>query len=300
MISLIQGDKKRFDIQGQSIKGIQFDGLLKRSSGSAVTFLNYGAVDITIVLYQNGKETTVASGALKPLAMASGFGTGTFRYASGTDAIPLLSGSTGTSFQPCFLDFGGVINLRGNDKLTVECRVNTGFCPANTNLSATSIVASAVEGIGLQWVTPKIQYQTIGNGESSFRQNIGDNCTSVHFINTGETSNLTAVQPLSNVRIFSDRYNTNDSLTNLLSKRAFSFQYDSVAEMYNGSFELVSEEVDDCRVELDLASAQVTSGHNFVVWSTFDTGENQVKRAKISRAKHQAKAMRKLRRNPRG
>jgi hypothetical protein len=300
MITLIQGDKKRFDIQGQSIKAIQFDSTNVRTSGTAALCNDFGAVDVSIVLYQGGKETTIASGSLQPLAMASGFQNASWIQSFGLSATALLAGSTGSSFQSGMINFGGTINLRGNDKLTVEVRCNTGFLPANSNTSTSNLVVAGVEGIGLQWVTPKIQYQTIGNGESNFRQNIGDNCTSLHYVNIAEVSNLTAVQPISNLRIFSDRYNVNDSLTNLLSKRTQQFQTMGEASLRCSNFQLINQEVDDCRVELDLVSAQVTTGENYVVWSTFDTGEKQVQRAKRSKAKHTAKAMRKLRRNPRG
>jgi len=301
MITLIQGDKKRFDIQGQSIKAIQFDSTNVRTSGSTAVCNDFGAVDVSIVLYQGGKETTIASGSLQPLAMASGFQNSSWIQSFGLSPVPLLAGGTGSSFQTGMINFGGTINLRGNDKMTVEVRCNSGFLPNSTsNVNASTLVVAGVEGIGLQWVTPKIQYQTIGNNESNFRQNIGDNCTSLHYVNIAESSNLSAVQPISNLRIFSDRYNVNDSLTNLLSKRTQQFQSLSESNSRCSNFQLINQEVDDCRVELDLVPAQVTTGENYVVWSTFDTGEKQVQRAKRSKAKHTAKAMRKLRRNPRG
>lgn len=302
MITLVQGEKKRFDIQGQSIEGIQFDTICTKVDTGALPYCNLGAVDVSIVLYQGGSETTICSGSLLPLVMASGFKTTQFSCANSTSGLTILGGSGATlsSLQPTSIDFGGVINLRGSDKMTVEVRCNTGFVSATATKrqnTSSNMTISALEGIGLQWVTPKIQYQTIGNGESNFRQNIGDNCTSIHFINTNITSTSSVNQPISNLRLFSDRFNVNDSNNQLLSKR--SSQFATVGAVANrfSSFEVLDREVDDCRVELDLVPANVLTGENYVVWRTFETGTSQVKRAKSSRAKHQAKSMRKITRN---
>tara|TARA_B110000902_G_scaffold57447_1_gene67210 strand:- start:247 stop:1149 length:903 start_codon:yes stop_codon:yes gene_type:complete len=299
MITLIQGEKKRFDIQGQSIKGLQFDTISIKSTSAADAFANLGAVDVSIVLYQGGTETTLCSGSLLPLVMASGFKNGHFLSAQGVAGLTTLVPTAGSmaTLQPTSIDFGGVINLRGNDKMTVEVRCNTGFCTANQNAGSSNMTVSAVEGIGLQWVTPKIQYQTIGNGESNFRQNIGDNVVSIHYINTSITTDTATAQPITNIRLFSDRYNVNDSNNQLISKRGAQFETTGDSGLRKSSFEILDREVDDCRVELDLNPNNVATGVNYVVWRTFSTGLGQVKRAKKSRSKHQAKAMGKVSRN---
>lgn len=299
MITLIQNEKKRFDIAGQSIKGIQFDAFVQKTASGGSAYCDLGAVDVSCVLYQGGKETTIFSGSLKPLAMASTFLTSSWPYANGTASIVLSTGATATSLQPVSIDFGGVINLKEGDKMTVEARVNTGFVGTNQNASTSNLTVSALEGIGLQWVTPKIQYQTIGQGESNFRQNIGDNCTSIHYVNTDTTSDVTSAQPISNLRLFSDRYNVNDSNSQLLSKKYLQFNGAYLVARFN-NYQILTQEVDDCRLELDLVPANVSTGQNYIVWRTFETSEKQVTKAKKSRSKHVAKALGKLRTGRRG
>ena len=240
------------------------------------------------------KETTLFSGSLAPLCAESNFQNETFGAGGGYNIIKAKAASVkGEHLYYNSVDFGGTINLSGRDKITVEVRLHSDIFANGTYTDATNSYMSvdAVEGIGLQYVTPSIKVITIGAGEGSFRHTLGDNVTGISLLHMG--TNTIASPVWQSVRLYSDRYDVNDDYNTLLGNRKRQMP-GSTSDSRGQCFNILSREVDKCRVELDLNPTQVSASENVIVYRQYETGRKLVAKASAKKQKHTRKAIAKV------
>jgi hypothetical protein len=293
MLQINKGEKKRFDIVGQSIKAISFDSyMIANAVNKAPSGAKLSSVDVTAILHQGGRETTLFSGSLLPLHMESNFTNNSFGTSySYTDLVLKTASVKGERIYAASVNLGGVINLSGSDKISVEVRTHSDvFSPGDSDEGASYMNVSAVEGIGLQYVTPTIKTVTIGSGEGNFRHTIGDNCTGLTLVHTGGDSTTTPIYK--SVRIYSDRYDLNDDYYNLVANRTR--QMPGLSQDRGNTFCILAQEVDKARIELDLESDNVEASENYVVYRQYETGRKLVSRASAKKQKHTRKAIAKV------
>jgi len=256
---------------------------------------------VDINLQQNGVKTTIYSG---PLGLAHeesnwlGLKWNYVRTLTRDSHVLLAHGAANKPINliPLYIDFGTVINLDGDDYLTVDVRTETTMMPASSVADpATSyVVVDGLEGIGLQYITPKITVETIQAAEGTWKRNLGDNVMSCIFINKDKNTVLTADSVISIAALTSDRLNYSDSKLRLIQKRAAMFPNITDSDARGNSFMLIGQEVDKALLSLTLTSANVTAAKNFVVYRSFETNAATVRKAEGKSQKHIRKAVSKI------
>ncbi len=304
MSLLVQiGEKKSLSFQSADIRGVDLVSYNIMGSSSAsgdenVTGIDWNRVYVNITLNQDGRSTTICATTVKPLAQHLNFLQSGWDYCANQQQAFHYSGSGGDAgsiyVANARLDFGCVINLRGDDSLVVEVRVQNDCI--NTQYTTDSYIeVDAMEGVGLQYTTPQFHTFAINGGESKFSHSIGDNCTAISLqnISTSPTT-LYTDSPWQNARVFSDRYNVNDDFGQLWSKRTSLFQTDAVTSERKQSFVLSTETTDNTQVQLDLFPSNNTTNENYLCYSTFFTNKKLVSKASSRAEKHAKKSVEKV------
>jgi hypothetical protein len=304
MSLLVQiGEKKSLSFQSADIRGIDLVSYNTYGSSSGggdgnVDGIDWNRVYVNITLNQDGRSTTICATTVKPLAQHLNYMSSGWDYCSNQQTSILYSGSGGEAgdvqIANARVDFGCVLNLRGDDSLVVEVRVQSDCINGNWTTDS-YIEVDSIEGVGLQYTTPQFHTFAINGGESKFSHSIGDNCTAVSLQNistnpTGDYSN----SPWQNARVFSDRYNINDDWGQLWSKRTTMFQTDAVATERHQSFCLSTETTDNTQVQLDLFPSNNNTNENYLCYSTFFTNKKLVAKASKRAEKHAKKSVEKV------
>jgi len=304
MSLLVQiGEKKSLSFQSADIRGVDLVsyntyGTSTGTGDSNVEGIDWNRVYVNITLNQDGRSTTICATTVKPLAQHLNYMSSGWDYCSNGQTAYTISGSGGSAgdilIANARLDFGSVINLRGDDSLVVEVRVQNDCI--NTNYTTASYVeVDVMEGVGLQYTTPQFHTFAINGGESKFSHSIGDNCTAISLQNIDSSpTNMYSVSPWQNARVFSDRYNVNDDWGQLWSKRTAFFQTDAEATERHQSFVLSTETTDNTQVQLDLFPANNTTNENYLCYSTFFTNKKLVSKASSRAEKHAKKSVEKV------
>lgn len=248
--------------------------------------LDLDKVHVNCLLFQDGKEITIFSGQLQPLAMESAFFDSEWDNCNPFFKTVYSKGANGF-LQIASVDLGGIINLRDDDKIVLEVRVQGDAIKGFDNSSY--LDCDVVEGIGLQYTTPQITSQAVGNGESKYQHSVGDNTTAVTFINSDINSVDESTSPIVTARLYSDRYDVNDDWSDLVQKRVKQLTTNAQQDTRGASFSILNSPVDKCRVEFDLNPSQVNTSENYVIYRTFSTCATLVGKAKRRASKHMAK-----------
>jgi hypothetical protein len=306
-VQLKSGEKKRLELSGVDITGFTFNAYaVGKTANTAITngHVDIDEVTVSATLFQGGKETTLFSGQLLPLVLESSFAESEWANADPNasavayhELVAAASGVKTEQLHTYGIDLGGIINLRGTDKLLLEIRVNSTAFGSTVDSSLSYFDVDSIEGIGLQYTTPQINQVAIGNGESTFRHAMGENVTSVTFINTDKAGITSANKVINNVRLFSDRFDINDDYHQLLNKRCAQLPTRAEADSRAQSFLLFGGECDKARIEFDLNSSNVNTSENYVIYRSYETGRSLVSKAQMRAEKHHAKRMKKVAKN---
>lgn len=199
---------------------------------------------------------------------------------------------------PIIITFGGVINLRNDDKLILE--VSTTSSTINsTNLNATTSVLELdlLESIGIETVLPQIKTKLIEASQSEVKFTPGDDITELMLLNLDKATITDADQIVNFCTVTSDKFATSDNYRQLLAKRYVQFETATYANDRNQTFMLIPNtgvEHDSVKVDLSLQTGNVTSSKNYFVYRTFKTSQKILALAGLTEQKHMAKTQIKM------
>jgi hypothetical protein len=293
------GEKKSLTFKSTDIRGVDLvsynvqdnTGEGRGQGDPNVEGIDWSRVYINITLNQGGHSHTIAATSVKPLAQHLNYLSNEFRYCANEQMVSDYDGDT--KIGGATLDFGGVINLRGEDSLVVEIRVQSDCVNTNWSTTASYIEMDGLEGVGLQYTTPIFKTFAINGGESKFSHSIGENTTAVSIQNISSSpSTDKAYSPWQNARLFSDRFNTNDDWGQLWSKRVSLFE--SAQDTRYQSFVISLETTDDTQIQLDLFPLNNQTNENYVCYSQFLTNATIVRDASRRAKKHAEKSIQKI------
>lgn len=305
-VQLKSGEKKRMELSGIDVTGFTFNAYaVGTTANSAIVQgdVNIDEVTVSATLYQNGQETTLFSGQLLPLVLESSFAESEWSnadYLGTTTPHTLLAHASGVKpieLHTFGIDLGGIINLRGKDKILLEVRVNNNAFSGKADTSLSYFDIDTIEGIGLQYTIPTIHQISVGNGESTFRHAMGENVTGITFINTDKSGVTEANKVINNVRLFSDRFDINDDYFALLNKRVAQLPTRAQSDARHQSFLLFGGECDKARIEFDFNASNVNTSKNYVVYRSYQTGRTMITKAQMRAEKHHSKRMMKVAKN---
>lgn len=279
IITMLQNETRSISVKNRTISGV--NGYATMVHGTANTALQQGYFDMSkvqvkVTLKRGGREFTLAMDNLKVLAFESGFFSSQFESfaPSNTASTPLVLlapavGVFSMGIVPWVIEFGGPINVSGNDELLIEMQT-TGIWNSALNTTTSSFSFGDVETIGVEKYTPYIKSKSISPGDSTAIVDAGSNIMGVAFINFDKTTILSADACINSVQLNSDRVSMSLAYNELLTRRADQFNTAAAAALRSQSFYIAqAEEMDRVRVDLNLTSANITNGNNYIVTRNF-------------------------------
>lgn len=295
------GSSANFSVQKSNVSALRLN--VNATHTTAATAFSAALIDlenvtIDVELERNGQLHKVYKGIALPLLMASTYQTASFeQIVSGTVLVELAqdTGVKEIASQLFDIDFGGILNLDGDDKLTIEVAVDSAAAGTGVDTSASDITIEVIEGIGYEIGTPQIIVKNIPASVSDETYSLGDDVQAIYFINTDKTNNLSANRVLSRLTLDSDKVKIKQDIDGLVSDRLELFPTITAANLRNNSFPIhMGAELDSCSVDLTFTAANVTASKNFLVvvksLATFET----VSKVQNMQRKHNAIARKKL------
>lgn len=295
-------ETRALTLRNRNVEGISLKVVGKLNVGQTVNVkFALQKTILKVTLHRNGTEKVLMNDTLLPLVIESAYGIGAFAYTQGQGVSDYISldgaAQNPLKLLPLIIDFGGVINVKADDVLTVEliCNAETFQHPTTSNtvnvdLGACYIQVDEIEGIGLEYRTPRIMTKAISSGESRVALSLGDNVERISFINILSSGSYDiAESPLEAMSLQSDKVGFSDNLKEMIAKRTRLFTSPSLAQERNHSFLIHSgTELDGVNIDFTFTPSKVLSGENYVVYRTFDTSISLIQKAQKRASKHQA------------
>lgn len=299
-------------VQNSTVKGIAFLARiiaanvnvdLSGQNTPLTTVIDLSKIKIKVTLERDNQRKTICDSDARILGMDSKLFDALFEYvmpAANQKDITLLAHGAAAKNQiviPFAVDFGTVINVKNSDILTLDINVQNGTFGTAVDGTVSYIQAKVIEGIGLEFVTPKIEVYPVKAAEANMKVYLGNNVVSVSYINTVETGQLDADLVLTDVKLDTDRLSFAKDYYELAAERADLTEGGVTNSEYRGqSLQIHAGEVDDAKLELTFNSANVDSNVNFIVVRSFDGEAATYNNAVAKQRKHTAYDLGKLRR----
>lgn len=297
------GQKRSIEVGGQTISGISFQCNLVAAAVNTlptITQFSASAVTVSAILKRGGRSYNICNDVLATLAMESSFFNASFQYANpaifgnGITVVTQTAGLAGEIMVPMVIDFGGVLNLKNDDKLIVEVSSQSSAVGVSMSVVNSYIAFDVIEAIGVEEFVPIINVNSIAPGESNNTYSLGNNVQKITFINTGipVTTTTTALSPILDVQIASDKYSLNDDFKTHLAKRINMFGDGLipavVARGYSFNYYNNDIPLQNTVLKVIFQSANVVAGNNFIVSRSLISSPELAQRAAEMHAKHEA------------
>lgn len=225
---------------------------------NAITTAQLESVNIQVNLQRQGKTTPIVSGPLYAAALAldpTQLEGSSVQYSTGHTA-------------GLYVDFGTVVNLKGNDQLQIT--VNGAGLPATSNT-----VVSSEYGVGVEEFTPSIVIFPVDKTRSNFTLPAFDNVSALTFIQTAAPAAAT-VQLFTGINVQSDKWQAN---YNQFDNIALIAQQWDTAPSRTAFFAYVGEALDRCNVQFNINAAGTGNGYVCVIAGQCDPVQMERARA---------------------
>ncbi len=194
------------------------------------------------------------------------------------------------------LDLPGVINVKDSDSLKVEISLATSPFHADLDSSVSYIECELEQFVGYEEYIPAVKVFTINAGESTFSPAIGNDVVKISLINLDKNSVLEADSPLQSLSLKADKYAAFATFRQILARRYYDIVNPAEAANLRHSH-LIYEgiDLDGGSLDLQLNSANITSGKNAVVVQYLNADLFTANRAIDMSVKHQNELVSKIR-----
>lgn len=273
-------------VQNKSIKAIDLTTFAKSSTNNQYAVVNHKGSTIRATLYRDGAATTILSGNVWALTKSGYFFDGSFDFdetpstgSSHIIAVAKSSSVKGEYWTPMMIPLGGIINIKGNDRLEIELQCD--FAGTYCDTAASYVNLDVTECVGLEFVTPVTRAFALQAGQSELTKSLGNNVTNIIGV-TSESNSLTANQIFTNVQVTSDKVKTTYNYGQLIAQRAAQFEGNFERD-HSFCFYTGGNELDNCNLDLQLDASNISAGQVYVVAQSY-----HVKRATIAKARRRA------------
>lgn len=305
------GETLTLPVSGKTISGIKVNvilfGATVNTAINAADFVPSQMLFKTI-LNRNGVNKTITQQNLNTLQVFSAKNYsnqlafyGVQRRFEAADATPVLQ----LSF---LIPFGGCINLKGNDLLTIECQMGLSVFSTDLNTTASFAEFTPHFDIGYEWGTPAINSTVIQENADNADIMLGAHVGKILLLNLNKTSLLEPV--VTQVNLQSKEINASYNQFDLVNIDRNAYvdpvvQYRTANNMtagatvtvpynplYPQSFYLYAPEkgrqqmLSSASVYLTFDSAQVAASQNYLVWHSFEVTKEIIARASERQNKH--------------
>lgn len=296
MITIPANGQKNLSVMNRTIKGLTFFATLVHGTvntaflASDFTWQNVLA---KVKLKRNGKEMQICNANLRDLSASSNYFQALFLQALSTIVgsyvwVAQAGGVYAQAICPAKIDFGGVVNLRGNDELTATIQCLPGAFAATLNTSTSVLNADFEEGIGYEIATPQIDVFTLLESQTDHNLSLGSNVKSIYVLNYDKTSYVTGENIINSVDMTSRFYSPSWLYGDLLTNQATQFDTIAEAKLRLQSFCLYRSEIALHGVELTLHAngSDVTASNNVVVSYKQNPSRELLNKSIKARQKH--------------
>lgn len=296
------GEREVLEIKSKSIDGFTF--IIKArattvNSAFSATLLDYEKVIIKCTLSGRGKKDHVIyQGTAFPLFVSSCyFNAGFGQILDGTSAVtlPAASGVDELAQQMFKVDFGTVINLKGDECISFEVYVPSGSGGTDVSEAESHVEFDVHEAVGYEYGTPEINAISLSNNQARIQKDLGDNVVDITFTNSDKTNILATNQVIETVTLTSDRLSYSDSQNELFTKRWSMFYDQTQADNRHQCYKLLNgESIDDVSLDMSFTTTNVNSGKNYVVVKKLHTTKGHLARVQNYKDKHNREFLAKL------
>lgn len=302
------GEEKNPVFKGVTCDGVIFACRIAKTASAqnlSPLWFNLKEVQARITLYRAGKSYEIASGNLKALAMESMFDKATFDFAKESgdwvDMTEVADGVNAPEYGiiPLKVDFETHLNLRKDDRLEVALQIGSGILVDSSkpvDVNGCHIDVSVSESVGIETHIPKIKVQALTSNDNEIDKGLGDNVTSITFLNMDKAGYKETNSIIKNVVVKGDKgVHLSDNYAQLVAKQILGFETLSDARKRGQSFRFYKGvELDECKLIVQTNNERITAGNNAIVYRTFHTDRKMVEIANLTQEKHNAEARAKL------
>jgi hypothetical protein len=294
------GETETFELRNKSIKSINIAVTGKHTTAAtsfAGTLLKTEEVNVKATLKRKGKTHVIFNELLKPLLLATNFLNEGFSEVTGSGVVKLLqaAGVKEERTQRLTLNFGTILNLKGDDLLIFEIKVPNSAVGTGVDVNTSSLYVNFDEAVGYEYGIPNITSRSITPNKTRVSESLGDNVHFVHLINMDKNSNLASDEVVTTVTMSSDRLDMNDDNNELECKRIQQFQTGGDSNSRNNSWQLHGgQQIDNVDLELTLVGTNVNASENFIVVTRMLVTADNLARVRAMKAKHSRSALAKI------
>lgn len=298
MINLsTQNPQSSIRIRNKSIDGFTMAVIYGGSGNLSNIATDLTQLQLKGTLRRNGSEVVMFNSTAKNLLIMSLILNPLYYYIAVPSVIQNTVAGPTQGVQPFRFDFGGAINLIGNDEFILEWQLNsTFFAATNLSLSASYVQIDECETTDIEYFTPIFTTQVIEANQQNPSFSLGDNVLSVILANYDKTDYLTTTAVVNNIKLSgkSGGFNVskNDNFFELMVKSASYYQTiaEAAVRLQNWILWSGGDELDGASLDLNLNTANVTSSKNFVLTRSFITSDWLVTRGLELKARKDASA----------
>lgn len=311
-------ETRKHEVQNQTVNGLNISALLESAAVNTVvpptgynTAVGFdpSQINVEVVLLRTNAQGerslhTIMNANLAILGQYNTILQNGNHWRHGLILQKRTSGATQIVTRGLFVYFGGHINVKGDDLLTVTVTVNRGTFGSAVSAPNSTLQVEMSSSIGIETALHRFHYYAIQASQNQDTVSLGDNvmrCALLSFATDPE-------KPVFRSCSFaSDRLDWTANEQELITRHLnqFPFNYcdvllDDVAEnapkLAFPHTRLIhfGEEVDQARVNFTMVPANVLQSENFVAYTSYITSLEIVKKAADLKSKHDAQDQGKL------
>jgi hypothetical protein len=294
------------EVKGKTVSGVDLIATLQHTTVNtafaAGTVIDWNLVNITIQLKRAGLTHKIYQGPVLPVVVDSLFRDASFSQALNVGTPTQVTYQVQTAGldhivkQTARIKFHDVINLDGEDELTIDVQPSTAAVLATVDTSVSNIAFDVVEGIGNAPSIPCFSLNVVKANEASYTYNLGNNVVKATFVNLDKSGVAATNQVITQVALNSDKRSNTRTMDQLQLDRYTDFQSAADPDLRHQCFELVSVEdekmtAEDVRlnkveVSISYVAANVTASKNYVVTRSFINDKKTFEMSKARAIKH--------------
>jgi len=197
---------------------------------------------------------------------------------------------------PLRVDFGGALNLKGDDILRIDWQLNSGFAVAASDVTNAVIAMDEVETTETEYFTPIKEVIVIQANQENPSFSLGENVMKIVFRQDDKTSIASANAVINSINLQTKQGLTKQDTYNEILTKNQSY-YPNTTEfgyrVQNFILYAGADELDGVQLGFNLNPGNVNSSKNFILVQRFETSDEQVTRGMAIEAKKDAESEKK-------
>lgn len=312
------GETTKLTIREQSVEGVFLNIFLQASAVNtslvAITDFISKEVSLKTTLMRNNKGKEMISDNLEILGIYSALNYSINSWYKGNVLRYKDVAIKEQLLISLYVPFGGIVNVKGSDNMTIEVTVGRAVFGANVDAGVSFVEFDYKNGIGYEMGVPVTRSQVVSEGVTSDKYSFGDNISKLAFINLDKTDiennvittlNLDSVQLSQSMNFFTllnnywnalvspvinYRYGATQPFTVAApgtSAQPFLPAYPQSVMIFCGTKD-TTKYLDNCTVGAQYNSANVAAGKNYFVSTSIELTQESIEKAYERAEKHSA------------